>query len=145
MQNVSISTYWVVYSCLELITKKDKKWTLTYVKPSKVETDVPESAAELRVQCHTIILHMVLTGQYVVDANTGHCDRWKCHHHLLGPLMATMVATFADCNKCKAAHMTTAAPMIFKLITIGQAGMTEEFIVGGLGTNNQIEQVLNQV
>ena len=34
--------------------------------------------------------------------------------------------------------------MIFKSITIGQAGMTEEFIDGGLGANNPIEQVLNQ-
>ncbi len=33
--------------CFELVAKKKEKWTLTYVKPSKAETDVPESAAEL--------------------------------------------------------------------------------------------------
>ncbi|KAF9269194.1 chitin synthase [Marasmius fiardii PR-910] len=33
--------------CFELVTKKGACWTLTYVKPSKAETDVPESAAEL--------------------------------------------------------------------------------------------------
>jgi hypothetical protein len=34
--------------------------------------------------------------------------------------------------------------MIFKSITIGPAGLAEEFIDGGLGTNNPIEQVLDQ-
>jgi chitin synthase len=33
--------------CFELVAKKGEKWTLTYVKNSKAETDVPESAAEL--------------------------------------------------------------------------------------------------
>ncbi|KAI5834540.1 glycosyltransferase family 2 protein [Schizophyllum commune Tattone D] len=33
--------------CFELVAKKGDKWTLTYVKPSKAETDVPEQAAEL--------------------------------------------------------------------------------------------------
>ncbi|KIY50220.1 putativechitin synthase [Fistulina hepatica ATCC 64428] len=33
--------------CFELVAKKGCRWTLTYVKPSKAETDVPESAAEL--------------------------------------------------------------------------------------------------
>jgi chitin synthase len=33
--------------CFELVAKANEKWTLTYVKPSKAETDVPESAAEL--------------------------------------------------------------------------------------------------
>jgi len=33
--------------CFELVAKKHEKWTLTYVKPSKAETDVPEFAAEL--------------------------------------------------------------------------------------------------
>ncbi|KAG5636727.1 Chitin synthase, class 1 [Sphagnurus paluster] len=33
--------------CFELVAKKHEKWTLTYVKPSKAETDVPENAAEL--------------------------------------------------------------------------------------------------
>ena len=33
--------------CFELVAKKDEKWTLTYVKPSKAETDVPETAVEL--------------------------------------------------------------------------------------------------
>jgi len=33
--------------CFELVAKKGAQWTLTYVKPSKAETDVPESAAEL--------------------------------------------------------------------------------------------------
>ncbi|KDQ64296.1 glycosyltransferase family 2 protein [Jaapia argillacea MUCL 33604] len=33
--------------CFELAAKKNERWTLTYVKPSKAETDVPEQAAEL--------------------------------------------------------------------------------------------------
>jgi chitin synthase len=33
--------------CFELVAKQNDKWTLTYVKPSKAETDVPETAAEL--------------------------------------------------------------------------------------------------
>ena len=33
--------------CFELVAKRKERWTLTYVKPSKAETDVPESAAEL--------------------------------------------------------------------------------------------------
>lgn len=33
--------------CFELVAKAGERWTLTYVKPSKAETDVPESAAEL--------------------------------------------------------------------------------------------------
>lgn len=33
--------------CFELVAKAGAKWTLTYVKPSKAETDVPEQAAEL--------------------------------------------------------------------------------------------------
>jgi chitin synthase len=33
--------------CFELVAKAKDKWTLTYVKPSKAETDVPETAVEL--------------------------------------------------------------------------------------------------
>jgi chitin synthase len=33
--------------CFELVAKANAQWVLTYVKPSKAETDVPESAAEL--------------------------------------------------------------------------------------------------
>ncbi|KAA1466457.1 chitin synthase [Dentipellis sp. KUC8613] len=33
--------------CFELVAKENARWTLTYVKPSKAETDVPESGAEL--------------------------------------------------------------------------------------------------
>ncbi|THV08600.1 glycosyltransferase family 2 protein [Dendrothele bispora CBS 962.96] len=33
--------------CFELVSKKNDRWTLTYVKPSKAETDVPETAVEL--------------------------------------------------------------------------------------------------
>jgi chitin synthase len=33
--------------CFELVAKKGERWTLTYVKHSKAETDVPESAPEL--------------------------------------------------------------------------------------------------
>ncbi|KAI0921655.1 Chitin synthase, class 1 [Taiwanofungus camphoratus] len=33
--------------CFELVAKQGDRWTLSYVKPSKAETDVPESAAEL--------------------------------------------------------------------------------------------------
>ncbi|KAJ7275494.1 chitin synthase [Mycena haematopus] len=36
--------------CFELVAKAGDKWTLTYVKSSKAETDVPESAAELTGQ-----------------------------------------------------------------------------------------------
>lgn len=31
----------------ELVAKAGDRWTLTYVKPSKAETDVPEAAVEL--------------------------------------------------------------------------------------------------
>ncbi|KAI0254717.1 chitin synthase [Lactifluus subvellereus] len=33
--------------CFELVAKAGARWTLTYVKPSKAETDVPETAVEL--------------------------------------------------------------------------------------------------
>ncbi|EGN93079.1 glycosyltransferase family 2 protein [Serpula lacrymans var. lacrymans S7.3] len=33
--------------CFELVAKAGDRWTLTYVKPSKAETDVPENATEL--------------------------------------------------------------------------------------------------
>ena len=33
--------------CFELVAKAGDRWTLSYVKPSKAETDVPERAAEL--------------------------------------------------------------------------------------------------
>jgi cellulose synthase/poly-beta-1,6-N-acetylglucosamine synthase-like glycosyltransferase len=33
--------------CFELVAKAGDKWVLSYVKPSKAETDVPEQAAEL--------------------------------------------------------------------------------------------------
>ncbi|KAF7313759.1 Chitin synthase [Mycena chlorophos] len=33
--------------CFELVAKAGDRWVLTYVKPSKAETDVPESAVEL--------------------------------------------------------------------------------------------------
>ncbi|KAF8581974.1 glycosyltransferase family 2 protein [Ramaria rubella] len=33
--------------CFELVAKAKERWVLNYVKPSKAETDVPESAAEL--------------------------------------------------------------------------------------------------
>jgi chitin synthase len=33
--------------CFELVAKAGDRWTLTYVKPSKAETDVPETAVEL--------------------------------------------------------------------------------------------------
>ncbi|KAJ3841463.1 class III chitin synthase [Lentinula raphanica] len=33
--------------CFELVAKKGDRWVLTYVKPSKAETDVPETAVEL--------------------------------------------------------------------------------------------------
>lgn len=33
--------------CFELVAKAGERWTLTYVKPSKAETDVPETAVEL--------------------------------------------------------------------------------------------------
>lgn len=33
--------------CFELVAKAGDKWVLSYVKPSKAETDVPEEASEL--------------------------------------------------------------------------------------------------
>ena len=33
--------------CFELVAKAKERWTLTYVKPSKAETDGPETAVEL--------------------------------------------------------------------------------------------------
>lgn len=33
--------------CFELVAKAKARWVLTYVKPSKAETDVPETAVEL--------------------------------------------------------------------------------------------------
>ncbi|KII94830.1 glycosyltransferase family 2 protein [Plicaturopsis crispa FD-325 SS-3] len=33
--------------CFELVAKVGDRWTLTYVKPSKAETDVPETAVEM--------------------------------------------------------------------------------------------------
>ncbi|GJJ07586.1 Chitin synthase, class 7 [Clathrus columnatus] len=33
--------------CFELVAKQGERWVLNYVKPSKAETDVPETAAEL--------------------------------------------------------------------------------------------------
>ncbi|KAJ7139674.1 glycosyltransferase family 2 protein [Mycena epipterygia] len=33
--------------CFELVAKANDRWKLNYIKPSKAETDVPESAAEL--------------------------------------------------------------------------------------------------
>jgi cellulose synthase/poly-beta-1,6-N-acetylglucosamine synthase-like glycosyltransferase len=33
--------------CFELVAKARDRWVLSYVKPSKAETDVPEQAAEL--------------------------------------------------------------------------------------------------
>ena len=33
--------------CFELAAKKGERWTLAYVKPSKAETDVPETAVGL--------------------------------------------------------------------------------------------------
>lgn len=33
--------------CFELAAKQGERWVLNYVKPSKAETDVPESASEL--------------------------------------------------------------------------------------------------
>jgi chitin synthase len=33
--------------CFELVAKAGNRWTLAYVKPSKAETDVPETAVEL--------------------------------------------------------------------------------------------------
>jgi chitin synthase len=33
--------------CFELVAKAGAKWTLTYVKPSKAETDVPGSYSQI--------------------------------------------------------------------------------------------------
>src|ERR1700761_4721898 len=59
--------------CFELVAKAKDKWTLTYVKPSKAETDVPESAAEL----------------------IGQRRRW-----LNGSFAASIVRVMPDCIPC---------------------------------------------
>lgn len=33
--------------CFELVAKAGDRWTLAYIKPSKAETDVPETVVEL--------------------------------------------------------------------------------------------------
>jgi cellulose synthase/poly-beta-1,6-N-acetylglucosamine synthase-like glycosyltransferase len=59
--------------CFELVAKANAKWTLTYVKPSKAETDVPESAPEL----------------------IGQRRRW-----LNGSFAASIVRDMLDCTPC---------------------------------------------
>lgn len=70
--------------CFELVAKANDRWTLTYVKPSKAETDVPESAAELigqrrrwlngsfaasvvrSVFCSSVLFHALTSAQYAI-------------------------------------------------------------------------------
>jgi len=47
-----------------------------------------------------------------------------------------------NCPIWQAARATSAAPTFFKRIHIGEKGLEEEFIDGGLGCNNPIKQVL---
>jgi predicted acylesterase/phospholipase RssA len=47
-----------------------------------------------------------------------------------------------NCPIWQAARATSAAPTFFKRICIGEKGLEEEFIDGGLGCNNPIKQVL---
>jgi len=53
--------------CFELAAKEKERWTLTYVKPSKAETDVPESAAELISQ-----RRRWLNGSFAASIVSGH-------------------------------------------------------------------------
>jgi predicted acylesterase/phospholipase RssA len=49
-----------------------------------------------------------------------------------------------DCPIWQAARATSAAPTFFKRIRIGEKGLEEEFIDGGLGCNNPVKQVLEE-
>ena len=57
--------------CFELVAKAGDQWTLTYVKPSKAETDVPEQAAELigqrRRWLNGSFAASVVSSKYYVD------------------------------------------------------------------------------
>jgi cellulose synthase/poly-beta-1,6-N-acetylglucosamine synthase-like glycosyltransferase len=73
--------------CFELVAKAGDRWTLTYVKPSKAETDVPESAPELIGQ-----RRRWLNGSFAASVvSTRHCLRVAlsdqtsavCHRQLL--------------------------------------------------------------
>jgi predicted acylesterase/phospholipase RssA len=49
-----------------------------------------------------------------------------------------------NCPIWQAARATSAAPTFFKRIRIGEKGLEEEFIDGGLGCNNPVKQVLEE-
>src|ERR1700690_2286849 len=49
-----------------------------------------------------------------------------------------------NCEIWEAARATSAAPTFFKRIRIGEKGLEEEFVDGGLGCNNPIRQVLEE-
>lgn len=49
-----------------------------------------------------------------------------------------------NCPIWQAARATSAAPTFFKRIRIGQKGLEEEFVDGGLGCNNPVKQVLEE-
>lgn len=49
-----------------------------------------------------------------------------------------------NCTIWEAARATSAAPTFFKRISIGEGGLKEEFIDGGLGCNNPVKQLLQE-
>ena len=53
--------------CFELVAKANDRWVLTYVKPSKAETDVPEGSAELIGQ-----RRRWLNGSFAASVVSGH-------------------------------------------------------------------------
>ena len=71
--------------CFELVAKANAKWTLTYVKPSKAETDVPETAVEVTSNSSPFV-YLALTWSLQL---IGQRRRW-----LNGSFAASVVSTF---------------------------------------------------
>ncbi|KAF8062365.1 acyl transferase/acyl hydrolase/lysophospholipase [Lyophyllum atratum] len=65
----------------------------------------------------------------------------EAHMRTENPL--TSCKTF-DCKIWEAARATSAAPTFFKRISIGEEGMKEDFIDGGLRCNNPLAQVIDE-
>jgi chitin synthase len=76
--------------CFELVAKAGAKWTLTYVKPSKAETDVPESAVELIGQ-----RRRWLNGSFAASIVRVVLDYMKSVAHLVHSMLS---CTLADCT-----------------------------------------------
>ena len=74
--------------CFELVAKAGAKWTLTYVKPSKAETDVPGTSSRLAPSLSLILNSWSRTSRRV-DWTTSSLVKWFfCRFRLrLGPLL----------------------------------------------------------